>query len=49
MQRIFWVTCRCGKRFSVDYALRHLDVRLECPYCRDKFRVDQAAALDERW
>lgn len=49
MQRIFWATCGCGKSFSVDYGIRHADVELECPYCRSKFRADDAVALDERW
>ncbi|MFB3738607.1 MAG: hypothetical protein ACE14W_06545 [Candidatus Velamenicoccus archaeovorus] len=50
MNRIFWVTCpRCGRSFSVDYGIRFLDVRLECPYCREAFAVAQAASIDERW
>lgn len=49
MQRIFWVTCKCGKSFSVDYGIRHVDVQLECPHCREKFRVDEAVSIDERW
>ncbi len=50
MERIFWATCRqCRKAFSVDWAIRHADVELECPYCRNKFKADDAAALDERW
>lgn len=49
MQRIFWVVCRCGHRFAVDYEIRFADVLLECPSCRSKFPVAEAAALDERW
>lgn len=50
MQRIFWATCpQCERAFSVDYGIRFEDVALECPYCRCKFRVEEAAALDERW
>ena len=50
MYRIFFVTCpRCERRFSVDYTIRHADVKLECPHCRTKFAVDEAAAIDERW
>ena len=50
MQRIFWVTCPdCEHRFSVDYGIRHADVHLECATCRRKFRVEEAAEIDERW
>jgi hypothetical protein len=50
MNRIFFVTCpRCDRSFSVDYEIRFVDVLLECPYCRNKFAVDEAASLDERW
>lgn len=49
MQRIFTVTCSCGGTFPVDYGIRFEDVKLECPYCRAKLRVDEAVALDERW
>ena len=50
MQRIFWVTCpQCSSTFSVDWGIRFADVQLECPYCRGKFAVEQAAAVDERW
>jgi len=50
MQRIFWATCpACGTAFAVDYGIRHAEVRLECPGCRTKFTVEEAAALDERW
>jgi hypothetical protein len=50
MYRIFFVTCpTCTHPFSVDYAIRFADVLLECPYCRTKFAVDEAASLDERW
>lgn len=47
MERVFWVTCGCGKSFSVDYGIRFVDVELECPYCRAKFRVAEAAAISE--
>ncbi|MEA2433917.1 MAG: hypothetical protein QOG54_1374 [Actinomycetota bacterium] len=50
MNRIFWVTCpTCAKAFSVDYGIRFVDVALECPWCRGKFKVDEASAIDERW
>jgi hypothetical protein len=50
MYRIFYVTCPgCDRSFSVDYGIRHADVQLECPFCRAKFAVDDAAGLDERW
>jgi hypothetical protein len=49
MQRIFWVTCTCNKSFSVDYAIRNEDVELECPHCRNKFKVEAAVKIDERW
>jgi transposase-like protein len=49
MDRIFWLTCpRCEKAFSVDYGIRYADVQFECPHCREKFRAEQAAAIDER-
>lgn len=49
MDRLFEVTCSCGKHFPVDYGIRHVRVELECPYCRRKFYAEDAAALDERW
>lgn len=50
VQRIFWATCpKCDHAFTVDYGIRFADVRLECPWCRHKFRVEDAAKLDERW
>jgi DNA-directed RNA polymerase subunit RPC12/RpoP len=49
MERVFRATCTCGKTFPVDYGIRHAGVLLECPYCRKKFLVDDAAKLDERW
>ncbi|MCW2500606.1 MAG: hypothetical protein JWN87_2282 [Frankiales bacterium] len=49
MDRLFNVTCTCGKSFPVDYGIRFADVDLECPYCRTKFRVEQAVRIDERW
>jgi hypothetical protein len=50
LDRIFWVTCAsCDHSFSVDYGIRFADVFLECPWCRKKFRVEDAAAIDERW
>jgi uncharacterized Zn-finger protein len=50
MNRIFFVTCpQCDRSFSVDYEIRFVDVHLECPYCRNKFPVEEAASLDERW
>jgi len=49
MERVFRTTCTCGKTFPVDYGIRHAGVQLECPYCRKKFLVDEAAKLDERW
>ena len=49
MDRVFWVTCSCGRAFPVDYGIRFVDVQLECPYCREKFRADEAQSLDERW
>jgi len=49
MERIFWVVCQCGRSFSVDYGIRFADTHLECPYCRSKFRVQDAVAIDERW
>jgi hypothetical protein len=48
--RIFYVACpECGRSFSVDYGIRFADVHLECPFCRNKFAVDDAASVDERW
>jgi hypothetical protein len=49
MDRLFTVTCTCGKTFPVDYGIRHVDVELECPYCRNKFRAQDAVHIDERW
>lgn len=50
MQRIFWATCpQCEQAFTVDYGIRFEDVQLECPFCRHKFKADDAKALDERW
>jgi hypothetical protein len=49
MERVFRATCTFGKTFPVDYGIRHAGVQLECPYCRKKFLVDEAAKLDERW
>lgn len=49
MERIFWATCTCGKSFAVDYGIRFAGVELECPYCRNKFLVEDAVSLDERW
>ena len=49
MQRIFNVTCTCGKSFPGDYGIRFMDVELECPHCHKKFPVDEAAKIDERW
>jgi hypothetical protein len=49
MERTFTVTCTCGHPFPVDYELRFMDVELECPACRRKMRVEEAAAVDERW
>jgi uncharacterized Zn-finger protein len=49
MNRLFWATCpECGKAFIVDWELRHAAHQLICPYCRQQFHADQAAALDER-
>lgn len=49
MQRVFWVTCPdCRHDYMVDYGLRHTDVPLECPMCRSKFAVSEAAAIDDR-
>jgi hypothetical protein len=51
VQRIFWATCpTCAKSLPVDYGIRFVaGVRLECPHCRTKFTVNEAAELDERW
>ncbi len=49
MERTFTVTCTCGHSFPVDYEIRFADVELECPACRRKMRVEEAAKLDERW
>ena len=44
MERTFTVTCTCGHSFPVDYEIRFVDVELECPACRRKMRVEEAAA-----
>lgn len=49
MDRLFKVTCTCGKTFPVDYGIRFVDVLLECPYCRNTFLAKDAVELDERW
>ena len=50
MQRVFWTTCpQCAHKLMVDYGIRFAGVQLECPSCRRKYTVDEAAALDERW
>jgi hypothetical protein len=50
MDRIFFVSCpKCSHSFSVDYGIRFAEVALECPWCRFKFAVDEAASVDERW
>ncbi len=50
MERIFWVKCpRCGGRFYADYALRHANVQLICPYCEDEFLPNQSPEIDDRW
>jgi DNA-directed RNA polymerase subunit RPC12/RpoP len=39
MDKIFVAVCpECGRQFPVDESIRDLDVFLECPYCRFKFR-----------
>jgi uncharacterized protein YbaR (Trm112 family) len=50
VQRVFWTTCPdCQHKLMVDYGIRFVDVKLECPNCRRKYTVDEAAGLDERW
>jgi uncharacterized Zn-finger protein len=50
MNRVFWATCpHCEKAFVVDWELRHAGIQLICPFCRDRFLPDEAAALDERF
>lgn len=49
MARIFWATCpKCHKPFVVSWELRHAGRKLICPFCRQRFLPDEAAALDER-
>lgn len=47
MDRIFWATCpSCSYEYTVDHSLRaSRDVKLECPNCRNKFTVPEAARV----
>ena len=49
MEAIFWVTCpHCLRRFYVDYALRHIEVALICPFCQLSFRAIESPEIDDR-
>jgi uncharacterized Zn-finger protein len=49
MKTIFWATCpQCTKAFICDGELRHADLQLICPYCKNRFLPDEALEIDER-
>jgi hypothetical protein len=50
MERVFWAQCpRCAGRFYCNYGeMRHAGVKLECPFCEEKFLPAEARSLDER-
>lgn len=50
MKRIFWAGCpACHRDFLVSWELRHGDVPLACPFCRNRFLADEAERIDERY
>lgn len=47
--KIFSVTCpSCGRSFIASWELRFSKLRLWCPFCDHRFRVDEAAKIDEQ-
>ena len=46
---IFWVKCpRCGRRFYCDRELRNSDIKLWCPFCRNKFLEKESPEIFDR-
>jgi len=50
MERIFWTECpSCNGRFYCNHHdFRQSEVKLMCPFCRERFSVQESVLLDER-